>query len=32
MVYVGGKHGRAARMLGMNRGTLRRKLEGYAII
>ena len=32
MAYVGGKQSRAATMLGMNRGTLRKKLEGYGII
>ncbi len=32
MVCVCGKQSRGPRMLGMNLGTLRRKLEGYGII
>jgi DNA-binding protein Fis len=32
MTRVGGNKSRAATMLGMNRGTLRKKLKGYGII
>ena len=32
LAYVGGNQSRAASMLGMSRGTLRKKLKGYGII
>ena len=32
LAYVGGNQSRAATMLGMSRGTLRKKLKGYGIL